>query len=123
APVPRPARAVTAPAVPIPASTEIEAAGDLLVLRDVSRAFGGLRAVDEVDLIVRDRSLHGIIGPNGAGKTTLFNIINGFLRPDRGTISFDGHRIDGLRPSAVCRRGIGRTFQVVRAFPRMSVLD
>jgi len=96
---------------------------ELLALRDVGIAFGGLRALDGVDLTVPERGLYGIIGPNGAGKTTLFNVINGFLAPQRGTISFAGESIVGLRPSHVCRRGIGRTFQVVRAFPRMTVLE
>jgi len=99
------------------------AGGDLLVLRDIGISFGGLRALDGIDLVVPEGGLYGIIGPNGAGKTTLFNIINGFLGPDRGAISFAGVPITNLRPSQVCRRGIGRTFQVVRAFPRMSVLE
>jgi len=72
---------------------------------------------------VPEGGLYGIIGPNGAGKTTLFNVINGFLAPDRGSISFAGAPLTGLLPNQVCRRGIGRTFQVVRAFPRMTVLE
>jgi ABC-type branched-subunit amino acid transport system ATPase component/ABC-type branched-subunit amino acid transport system permease subunit len=96
---------------------------DLLVLRDIGISFGGLRALDGIDLAIPEGGLYGIIGPNGAGKTTLFNVINGFLAPDRGAISFSGEPITGLRPSQVCRRGIGRTFQVVRAFPRMTVLE
>jgi ABC-type branched-subunit amino acid transport system ATPase component/ABC-type branched-subunit amino acid transport system permease subunit len=99
------------------------ASGDLLVLRNVSIAFGGLRALDGIDLRVPEGGLYGIIGPNGAGKTTLFNVINGFLAPDRGSIRFAGENLVGLRPSQVCRRGIGRTFQVVRAFSRMTVLE
>jgi branched-chain amino acid transport system permease protein len=118
APEPLPA----APAVPLlrPAVAD---GGELLVLRGVGIAFGGLRALDGVDLSVREGSLHGVIGPNGAGKTTLFNVINGFLAADHGTIEFAGMPIGGLRPNRICRRGIGRTFQVVRAFPRLSVLD
>jgi ABC-type branched-subunit amino acid transport system ATPase component/ABC-type branched-subunit amino acid transport system permease subunit len=96
---------------------------DLLVLRDIGISFGGLRALDSIDLAIPERGLYGIIGPNGAGKTTLFNVINGFLAPDRGAITFSGEPITGLRPSQICRRGIGRTFQVVRAFPRMTVLE
>ena len=96
---------------------------DLLVLRDLGISFGGLRALDGVDLSVPEGGLYGIIGPNGAGKTTLFNVINGFLSPERGSISFAGESLEGLRPNQVCRRGIGRTFQVVRAFPRMTVLE
>jgi branched-chain amino acid transport system permease protein len=96
---------------------------DLLVLRGVGISFGGLRALDDVDLVVREGSLHGIIGPNGAGKTTLFNVVNGFLVPDRGSIGFAATPLVGLRPSRVCRLGIGRTFQIVRAFSRMTVLE
>ena len=96
---------------------------DLLVLHDVGISFGGLQALDGIDLAVPQGGLYGIIGPNGAGKTTLFNVVNGFLAPDRGTIEFAGEPITGLRPNQVCRRGIGRTFQVVRAFPRMTLLE
>jgi ABC-type branched-subunit amino acid transport system ATPase component/ABC-type branched-subunit amino acid transport system permease subunit len=121
------------PVVPPPAEPALRVAamprerapagGDLLVLRGVGISFGGLRALDEINLTVPEGGLHGIIGPNGAGKTTLFNVINGFLAPDSGTISFAGAPLTGLRPSRVCRRGIGRTFQIVRAFPRMSVIE
>jgi branched-chain amino acid transport system permease protein len=120
------------PVAPPPAVTTVPAlpraqcapgGADLLVLRDVGISFGGLRALDGVDLAVPEGGLYGIIGPNGAGKTTLFNVINGFLAPEHGTISFAGEPLIGLRPSQVCRRGIGRTFQVVRAFPRMTVLE
>jgi len=97
--------------------------GDLLVLKGIAKSFGGLRALDQIDLAVPEGGIHGIIGPNGAGKTTLFNVINGFLAPSGGTIEFAGAPVTGLRPNRICRRGIGRTFQVVRAFPRMSILD
>ncbi len=99
------------------------AGGDLLVLRGIGISFGGLRALDQVDLAVPPGGLYGIIGPNGAGKTTLFNVINGFLAPGSGTAEFAGEKITDLRPNRICRRGIGRTFQVVRAFARMSVLE
>ena len=95
----------------------------LLILDGISRAFGGLKAVEDVSLTVSEGAIHGIIGPNGAGKTTLFNIINGFLTPDAGSIRFAGLKLGGLKPHAVCRLGLGRTFQVVRAFPRMTVLE
>jgi ABC-type branched-subunit amino acid transport system ATPase component len=95
----------------------------LLVLQSVSREFGGLRAVDDVSLTVAAGTIHGIIGPNGAGKTTLFNVINGFLGADAGSIRFEGSELTGRKPHAVCRLGVGRTFQVVRAFPRMTVLE
>lgn len=124
APVAPPAAApVAANVAPLLVRAPAAAGPDLLVLRDVSLSFGGLRALDGVDLVVPEGGLYGIIGPNGAGKTTLFNVINGFLAPDRGMIGFAGEAITGLRPNRVCRRGIGRTFQVVRAFPRMSVLE
>jgi branched-chain amino acid transport system permease protein len=95
----------------------------ILELQNVSRAFGGLKAVDEVTLSVPEGMIYGIIGPNGAGKTTLFNVLNGFLAADQGTMRFAGQEIGGLKPHEVCARGIGRTFQVVRAFPRMTVLE
>jgi branched-chain amino acid transport system permease protein len=95
----------------------------LLVLDKVLRTFGGLRAVDDVSLTVREGAIHGIIGPNGAGKTTLFNVIDGFLAAEAGSIKFDGTELVGLKPHEVCQHGIARTFQVVRAFPRMTVLD
>jgi branched-chain amino acid transport system permease protein len=95
----------------------------VLVLEGVSRAFGGLKAVDDVSLTVEAGTIHGIIGPNGAGKTTLFNVVNGFLAADAGSIRFDGVNLVGLKPHEVCRTGVGRTFQVVRAFQRMTVLE
>ena len=118
-PTPAEARSSVAPLPRMPAPQ----GRDLLVLHDIGIAFGGLRALDGIDLVVPEGGLYGIIGPNGAGKTTLFNVINGFLTPDRGTIQFAGEPITGLRPNQVCRRGIGRTFQVVRAFSRMTVLE
>jgi branched-chain amino acid transport system permease protein len=118
------------PRVPIPAASPATAAvpraiagPPLLKLDGVVRTFGGLKAVDGVSLKVAEGAIHGIIGPNGAGKTTLFNVINGFLPPDAGSIRFAGAEISGLRPHRVCRRGIGRTFQVARTFPRMTVLQ
>src|ERR1700756_5709812 len=117
-----PAPSATIPAVPHQARSPT-LGENLLTLRDVSISFGGVRALDGIDLSVPEGGLHGIIGPNGAGKTTLFNVINGFLPPERGKISFAGESLVGLRPNQVCRRGIGRTFQVVRAFQRMTVLE
>jgi|Deesub1362A_J573_1020465.scaffolds.fasta_scaffold04401_5 ABC-type branched-subunit amino acid transport system ATPase component len=95
----------------------------LLSTQDLTKAFGGLRAVDGVDLRVEKGEIHGIIGPNGAGKTTLFNLITGYLRPTRGTIQFRGRRIDGLEPHRVVALGIARTFQIVRPFTELSVLE
>jgi len=121
----RPAPLAAVPRAPVVALPQPRAAthGDLLVLKNIGISFGGLRALDEVELAVPEGGLYGIIGPNGAGKTTLFNVVNGFLAPGSGTIEFAGASIAGLRPSLVCRRGIGRTFQVVRAFARMTVLE
>ncbi len=107
-----------------PAERKRAEGGEVLLSLDrASRAFGGLKAVDGVKLNIRAGAIHGIIGPNGAGKTTLFNVINGFLRADSGSITFAGTELVGLRPHEVCSLGVGRTFQVIRAFPRMSVLD
>ncbi len=93
----------------------------LLSIQGVSKHFRGLTAVDRVDLDVAAGEICGVIGPNGAGKTTLFNMIAGELKPDTGTIVFSGERIDGLSSDKVCRLGIGRTFQLVRPFPGLSV--
>ena len=95
----------------------------LLAIDGVSKRFRGLRAVDGVSCEVMPGELFAVIGPNGAGKTTLFNMVAGVLRPDQGTISFAGERIDGRRPDEVARRGIARTFQNVRPFPSLSVED
>ena len=84
----------------------------------VSKRFRGLLAVDRMSAArCAKGEIFAVIGPNGAGKTTLFNMIAGALRPDEGAIAFQGERIDGLRPDEVCRRGIARTFQIVRPFP------
>ena len=103
--------------------TPVQPGVELLEVRGVSRAFLGLHALDDVSFGVRAGEILGVIGPNGAGKTTLFNVLNGFLLPDRGEVRYRGERISGLRPSAICRRGIGRTFQVVRTFPQMTVVE
>lgn len=96
---------------------------ELLVTEKVTKDFGGLRAVNHVDLTVRRGEIHGIIGPNGAGKTTLFNLITGYLRPTEGKIAFKGRRIDGLPPHRIVSLGIARTFQIVRPFTELSVLE
>ncbi|HMK43149.1 MAG TPA: ABC transporter ATP-binding protein [Dissulfurispiraceae bacterium] len=95
----------------------------LLEVRDLSKYFGGLAAVSNVSFEVRQGEILGLIGPNGAGKTTLFNMINGFYAPSKGDVHFKGERISGLKPYQICRRGMGRTFQVVKPLQRMSVLD
>ncbi|HEY1362462.1 MAG TPA: ABC transporter ATP-binding protein [Xanthobacteraceae bacterium] len=95
----------------------------MLALHGVSKRFRGLVAVDNVSFSVDPGSIFAVIGPNGAGKTTLFNMIAGVMAPDHGSIAFAGSRIDRLEPNEVCRRGIGRTFQLVRPFPMLSVED
>jgi branched-chain amino acid transport system ATP-binding protein len=95
----------------------------LLQVNKVSRFFGGLAAVKDVSFEVRKGEILGLIGPNGAGKTTLFNVVNGFYPPSRGDVLFNGERISGLKPHQICKRGMARTFQVVKPLQRMSVLD
>jgi branched-chain amino acid transport system ATP-binding protein len=95
----------------------------LLEARRLSKRFGGVQAVSSLDLTVAPGELLGLIGPNGAGKTTVFNLLSGFAAPDAGDIRFDGHPIGGLPPHAICRLGLARTFQIVRPFPRMTVLE
>jgi branched-chain amino acid transport system permease protein len=99
-----------------PASTVV-----VFEARDVSKAFGGLKAVQQVSLKVMQGEVLGIIGPNGAGKTTFFNLLNGFIRPDSGEIILNGKNIVGKLPYQTCAAGVGRTFQVVRPFRRMSI--
>ncbi|MDQ7849708.1 MAG: ABC transporter ATP-binding protein [Armatimonadota bacterium] len=94
---------------------------ELLRVQRVAKAFDGFPAVDGADLGVDAGAIVAVIGPNGAGKTTLFNLITGVLRPDRGQIIFDGTEITGLPAHEICRRGIGRTFQIVNIFPRLTV--
>jgi len=95
----------------------------LLSLKGVGKRFRGLVAVDDVGFDVQGGELFAVIGPNGAGKTTLFNLIAGAIAPDEGSIVFAGEQIGGLPPDAVCRRGIARTFQIVRPFPALTVED
>jgi len=96
---------------------------NLLETRGLCRSFGGLQAVAGLDLAVGRGEMLGLIGPNGAGKTTVFNLLSGFLAPDAGEILLDGRSIVGLAPHAICRLGLARTFQIVRPFPRMTVLE
>jgi neutral amino acid transport system ATP-binding protein len=95
----------------------------ILEVREVVRAFGGLRAVDDASFDVEAGSITALIGPNGAGKSTLFNVISGFLSAERGRVQFEGRRIDRAQPHRIARRGLVRTFQVPRTLTRMSVLD
>ncbi len=110
-------------AAPAAAAARRNAGEVLLSVAGLSKAFGGLRAVQDVGFQVRQGEVFGIIGPNGAGKTTLFNLLNGFIRPDAGEVLFQGRALARLKPSRICALGVGRTFQVMRPFPRMSVLD
>ncbi|HEX2635033.1 MAG TPA: ABC transporter ATP-binding protein [Bradyrhizobium sp.] len=95
----------------------------LLSVTDVSKRFRGLTAVSHVSFDVQPGEMFAVIGPNGAGKTTLFNMIAGAMAPDGGSITFAGEKIDGLRSDQIAQRGIGRTFQLVRPFPSLSVED
>jgi len=108
--------AAVAPAAPAKVATVLEARG-------LSRSFGGLLAVDQFSLALPDKGLHGVIGPNGAGKTTVFNLLTGVYGPDAGEIRLGGDRIDGLSPSAIASAGVARTFQNIRLFGSLSVLD
>jgi branched-chain amino acid transport system ATP-binding protein len=95
----------------------------LLEVRKLSKHFGGLAAVDDVDFRADEGEVVSVIGPNGAGKTTLFNIVTGFYTHEEGEVRFDGHNIAGLKPNQITRLGIARTFQTVRLFPAMTVLE
>lgn len=95
----------------------------LLEVTDLTMAFGGLVANDRISFTLNEGEALGIIGPNGAGKTTLFACIAGFLKPTRGQVRFAGEDITGMRPDRICRRGLARTFQIVRALPDLSVLQ
>jgi branched-chain amino acid transport system ATP-binding protein len=95
----------------------------LLALDKVSKSFGGVAAVNNVTVAVESGEILGIMGPNGSGKTTLFNLISGALVPDSGEVLLNGERANGLRPHQLCRRGIARTFQLVRPFLALTVLE
>ncbi len=95
----------------------------LLDLRGISKSFGGLTCITELDLHVDENEIVSVIGPNGAGKTTLFNLITGIYKPDAGTISFDGRSLLGLEPHEIVGRGVARTFQTLRLFLNMTVKE
>jgi branched-chain amino acid transport system ATP-binding protein len=95
----------------------------LLVAEQVTKRFEGLVAVSKVDLTVEEGEIRSIIGPNGAGKTTFFNCVHGFYGPDDGAITFEGRSIVGLKPNAITKRGVARTFQNIRLFGNMSALE
>jgi branched-chain amino acid transport system ATP-binding protein len=97
--------------------------GARLELDGVGKSFRGLRAVHDVSFAVPAGAIHALIGPNGAGKTTIFNMIAGVFAPDAGTVRLDGRVISGLRPDRVCDAGVGRTFQLVKPFKALSLLE
>jgi branched-chain amino acid transport system ATP-binding protein len=95
----------------------------LLELENLSMSFGGLKVIDNLDLVVNEKEIVSVIGPNGAGKTTLFNLITGIYRPEAGEILLEGESLVGLRPYNITRRGVARTFQTLRLFLNMSVIE
>ena len=119
----QPPPALPAAAVPSRAHAAMAGSDPLLQVQNLSRSFGGLRAVSEVSFTVARGEILGIIGPNGAGKTTLFNVLNGVLPADDGSATLAGESMLGRKVHQVCRMGVGRTFQVVRSFPRLPLLD
>jgi len=100
-----------------------EPAAPVLEARGLCKAFGGVRAVDGVDLVLAAGEIRALIGPNGAGKTTFFNMLTGQLRPDAGEVRLDGARLTGLAPHAVWRRGVSRTFQITATFASLTALE
>jgi len=96
---------------------------DLLSVHDVTKIFGGVRAVDGASLSVQEGTVTALIGPNGSGKTTLFNIITGYLKADGGRVEFDGRDVTGSHPGRLYRQGLSRTFQQARIFPQLTVLE
>jgi branched-chain amino acid transport system permease protein len=123
APDVRVAAAVSAAPAPARAKRSVGTGDVVLEVRNLSRSFGGLKALQDVSFKLRRNEILGIIGPNGAGKTTLFNLLNGFLRPGTGEILLDGREMSGRKPHELCEAGIGRTFQIMRPFLRMSISD
>jgi branched-chain amino acid transport system ATP-binding protein len=95
----------------------------LLEAQKTTKRFGGLVAVDELDVQIKEHSIHSIIGPNGAGKTTFFNCVTGFYRPESGNISLNSHSLMGLMPDQIVRLGIARTYQNIRLFPELTVME
>lgn len=95
----------------------------LLEVNGLTRSFGGLMAVSAVDLRIERGEIMGMIGPNGAGKTTVFNLLTGIYKPDKGSVVFDGRGLVGLRPHAIAAAGMARTFQTIRLFPNLTVLE
>ncbi|MGU9982279.1 ATP-binding cassette domain-containing protein [Phreatobacter sp. HK31-P] len=102
--------------------TAIETGRDaVLVVDDIAKSFGGIKAVRGVSFAVKDRTLHALIGPNGAGKTTAFNLLSGMFPPDRGSVTLDGREVGGLSPQAITQGGVGRSFQITNLFPGLTI--
>jgi len=118
-----PAPGFTAAELAPPPDRAVTSGQTVLDVGGVSKRFGGLLALNQVTFQVKAGEILGIIGPNGAGKTTLFNVLNGYYPPSEGGVRFLEQDLLGLKPNRVCRLGIGRTFQIVRAFPRLNVLQ
>src|SRR6476469_7034741 len=113
----------SSPACPTVSPACLAAGRVMLEVRAVSKAFGGLKAVDQASLEVRAGEIVGLIGPNGAGKTTLFAAVAGFHKPEAGRIAFEGRDITGLPPHRICAAGMVRTFQITQPFARISVRE
>ena len=96
---------------------------ELLSVKNLSISFGGLKAVDNFNISIEKGQLYGLIGPNGAGKTTVFNLLTGVYQPDSGCIVLDGENLVGKAPADICKSGVARTFQNIRLFAKLSVLD
>ncbi len=122
-PRPRPILPTPGPDAVRPVRPTTRDGSTVLEVRNVSKSFGGVKAVQDVSMKVMKGEILGIIGPNGAGKTTFFNLLNGFIRPDHGEMFLEGRDIVGKKPNQICRAGVGRTFQVVKPFPRMTVAE
>ncbi len=119
----RPRRSPRLPPGRKAAVSNVSSATTLMSVEGLSKSFGGLRAVSNVSFTIGHGEILGIIGPNGAGKTTLFNVLNGVLPADEGTATLAGESMLGKKVHQVCRMGVGRTFQVVRSFPRLPLID
>jgi branched-chain amino acid transport system ATP-binding protein len=97
--------------------------GCMLRISAISKSFGAIQALDKVSIDIAQGSIHGIIGPNGSGKTTLFNCVTGLLKPNAGSVTFDGEEITGLAPASIARKGVRRTFQAGKLVPGLTVLE
>jgi neutral amino acid transport system ATP-binding protein len=99
------------------------AAGQSIATEGLTKSYGGVRAVDGATVVFRHGKINALIGPNGSGKTTFFNCVTGMIRPDAGTVTYGGREITGKAPHTIAKAGIGRSFQLCRVFPRLTVLD